>query len=697
MSKQRLKEFTFSAFDGGINWQNFSSGVADNELSDCLNMYFDDGALITRPGIRVINEAILSEENEGFEIKSLGSVNYGDDCAMKLFLVSRVEDNAYYNKILAVKTDGSYTYFKLATFYSNNYTNGIDKINCIAFSGKETNGSGIYIVVAVIDTTNSICDKYIYEVNTDYSAVTPLNASEIYAPLVYVNGRGASYSELSTSKKTFPTPKVLENFNMLSSGFRTSFTTDGLSTHFYLPAKNLSSQSGENMEISYTDNNGSLYKWIIPYSETSSSFITIGEQSYRFSVNRSAGTVYAVDSTSSVVALPMAEGMHNNLVVKAYKTPESDRVYKMTVSESFNSRVFLSGYSNEGNVICFSKRNNPLYFPTSSISYFGDKSSNVVAIKQQNDRLIVFKPHQIGVCSSVSYSEYNVDSILKGTVSRASVTEKLEVKTVNSTVGCIYPDTILSCANRLIFWGSDKRVYTITSTSNYLQRFHRISDKIDSRLSHQKVTLNAFALDYNGRYMLFVDNICYNFDYNASSFLAATTTTGSKSKKDMAWFYFNYSFGLAKPFYAMRYNNDIVILTRVNAYGGAYKVICYTFGGFEDQKVNSLTEYEYASIRSNFSTAASNLLDEHLKRIVGLEMTFTQEMLVEESTLNIDYFNENKSAFIGAIKPPMESMDAEIVIKKAPCVYGSRRFGIALDRDYYFGIKQVKVIYKLSE
>ena len=696
MSKKSLSEFTFDAFDGGINWQMFKSGIKNNELTDCRNMIYYQGALVSRPGVEMINELEISDQKVGYNITPLGSINYTDDSGIKLFLASRNEDGVFYNRALILKSDGSCNSFDLINLDSIYYENGINRVSCVVFNGKETVGTGIYIMLGAINNVGGLSAKYIFELAADFNSVSIIKPSQIYAPLVYLNGRGNKYYTLESSNKNFPAPRILEDYNMLSSGFRAAFTTDSVSDAFYLPVKNLSSGIGEDIEISYTDSNGNKYIWTIPYYTVFSNLVEIAGTEYKFAVNRNAGKVFTTIDSGMPTSLPAAEGIYNNLVVKAYKKPSNDRLFKMSVSESFNSRVFLSGNSDEGNLICFSKQNNPLYFPTSNLAFFGDKTSNVVAIKPQNDRLIIFKAHQIGVCSSVKYSEYNVDFILSGNSSRASVGEKMEVKTVNTGVGCIYPDTILSCSNRLVFWGSDKRVYTMTSTSNYLQRFYRISDKIDSKLCNFKVDYNAFALDWDGRYMLFIDNKCFAFDYNTPEFLASTTANGNKAKKDLAWFYLEYNFGVAKPIYAMRVDKNIVVLTKIIAYGGAYKAVCYTFRGAEDQKATSLTAYKYEPIRSSFSTAVSDLDNEHIKRIVGIEFTFSPELSISDSALSLEYMNENKSVYVSAIEPDGRT-GREIVIKRTPCICGERRFGIALDRNYSFGIKQIKVIYRQAK
>lgn len=695
MSKEKIKSFNFDGFDGGINWNGFLGQIKDNELSDCLNMYYNSGSLLSRPGAKVINEVETSDFDEGFDVNPLGDVYYVSDGAVKLFSVSRNDETGFYNNILLVKEDGSCNYFNLAEFYPEDYENGIEKINCLAFSGKETEGCGIYFLVCLIDNSGEVCDKYIFELGADLETLYSISASQIYAPLVYINGRGTRYSEVSASEKSLATPKAFEDFNILSSGFRAAYTTDGLSSSFFLPVKNISDNIGEKIEITYTDNNGDVYKWIIPYYSTVSGAVSVGDQGYvSFKINRAQGKIITLNSNSEEVALAFSNTHLNNLVIKAYKSQNNNAVFLSTVSQSFNSRVFISGYSEEGNVIRYSKQNNPLYFPVSNVSFFGDKSSNILAIKQNNDRLIVFKAHQIGACSSVKYSNYNVDPVLNGNLTNASassVKEKMEVKTINSTVGCIYPDTILNCANRLIFYGSDRRVYVMTTTSNYLQRFYRISDKIDSRLCKISVSYNAFAFDWDGRYSLFIDNKCFLFDYNTNAFLSSTNA--GRVKKDLAWFYFEFNLGLAKPIFAFSVDKKHIIVTRLNLYGAARKIVLYSYGGEEDQKAVSLTEFQNTEVRSKFSTASSLLSDEHLKRIIGIDFVFTQEALTYDTPLSLDYIKEDSSEYIGAIYVP-KVYTPEITVKKTPCISSVRRFGIALDKDNTFGIKRIRLYYK---
>ena len=695
MIRNKLKEFNFDKFDGGINNQFLKSKIRNNELSKCVNMHYSDGQLKTRDGIKIVNEISFIDDEKGYKVKPIGSYIYTDSMAVRLFVLTQEIDGIYYNDFLVLKSDGSYNRFSLRSFFESDYENGIDRINYLSFSGKSVFASGIYITIGVVDTTDTVCDRYIFELNTNLSATYPVSVSEIYAPLVYVNGRGTSYGDLLVSYRTFPSPRALEDFNMFSSGFRAAYTTDGLSDTFYLPAKNLSNETGENVKVVYTDGDGKNHTWVIPFNDSISRAVTIGEKTCCVTINRAKGCLYFNTVEGGAFALPMSNGIYNNLVVTAFKSPDNDRLFKMTVAESFNSRVFLSGYGKEGNLVCFSKQNNPLYFPTSNLSYFGDKTSCVIAMKQQNDRLVLFKAHQIGICSSISYSEYNVDSILNGHTSKASTKEKMEVKTINTGIGCIYPDTILNCANRLVFWGSDKRVYTITSTSNYLQRFYRVSDKIDSLLGSISVNENAFSLNFDGKYMLFIDDNCYSFDYNTTSFFSATSS-GNKSKSAVSWFYYLYDFGISKPFFAMSVDKSVVLFSKVDDEQETRKIIGHTFSGTKDEKLTSIDEYQTSPIKSSFTTCASNFDKDAYKKIVGVEIVLTGDKTSPDTDVEVYYHNENRKKFISQEKPSLNE-NRELKIKKSPALSGIRHFGVSLESEKSFSVKQIKIIYKTAD
>ena len=695
MSKNVLKEFVFDNFEGGINASTLKSRIDDNELFESVNMEIADGILKTREGICNIGGIKLNPENIPFEIKPMGSLIYTDEDAVKLFFINGKKDGVFQSCILVCDSKGGLNFIRVASCNSKNYDYDIQNMNCICFSGKELFGAGIYIVLSAIDVTGKVCDKFIYELEKNFSTVNPINISDIYAPLVFANGRGESYSDLPISKRTFPSPRLLEGFNAFSSGFKAAYTTDGISSVFYLPCKNLTKVKGENIMIVYTDENGNKFSWTIPYNLETSNEVNVLGKTLVWSVNRSMGKLHLLNNAGEDAYLPMSLGIYNNLVITAYKQPDDDSLFKMSVSCNFNSRVFLSGNAQNGNAVYFSKQNNPLYFPKGNVGYFGDKSANITAISQLNDRLVIFKAHQVGICSYIKTSEINVDDVLDGRTTRLSDSEKMDIKTINTGIGCVYPESILNCANRLLFLGSDKRVYAVTSTSNYLQRFYRVSDKIEPILSIGDESKFVFAIDYNGKYMLFVDDECYSFDHNNPVFLYATTSSMRRHKDNIGWFYHKYNFGAVNPVFAVCSKRDVAIVSQYANQGYATDIVLHAIGGVYDQKMINAYDYETVGIYSKFVTKSTSFDNNSLKKIVGIEAVFGKDYEGNSQPINVYYHDSNKNAFINTINCENFSYD-ENAVRIIPCIFAVRHFGIEFERASALSVKHIKISYKTN-
>lgn len=693
MSDSKIKAFSFNKFDCGINAKELRSEIADNELYECVNMYPKEGKLVTREGLIKTTVCSLFENDEGYSLKPLGSVVYSANSALKLFLVSRVSDGTFYNKLLVLRPTGSYKLLELYNFSSSNYSYEINNINCIAFAGKAVFGSGVFVLLGAINSKNEICEKLIFELDSSFAGLTAVSASDIYAPLVLVNGRGESYNELESAKRNYPSPHILEDFNILSSAFRAAYKTDGFSSQFYLPAKGLSAEQDENIIITYTDTYGDEHELQIAYNSDISNYLYLDDAACRFKIDRYKGRIDVVNSDGEAVALPESQGIYNNLIIKAYKKPESDRIFKMTVAESFNSRVFLSGNSDEGNVICFSKRNNPLYFPRSNVAYFGDKTSAVTGIKQQNDRLILFKPHEIGICSSVNYSEYNTDFILLGKSNQASTLESMSVKSINTGLGCIYPETVKNCANRMVFLGTDNKVYAITSSSNYLQRIYHISNKIDNITFSLKTSYNIFAMNYKDRYMLFYDNKCFSFNYNESDFFSSSSAT-AKSKNNVAWYYFEYGIGVANLFSSLCIDSTASLYASIVSDDGVRKIVRYIPGGFVDRAMVDEDTSKASNITCKFSTKASNFGIDSSKQIVGVEATIGSESFESDNDIQLSFASECKNTAALALKYDKTNAVDEARVNLNVCLFGLRHFGLNFTSEGPFSVKCIKIRYK---
>ena len=185
------------------------------------------------------------------------------------------------------------------------------------------------------------------------------------------------------------------------------------------------------------------------------------------------------------------------------------------------------------------------------------------------------------------------------------------------------------------------------------------------------------------------------FDYNSSAFLSASSTSGNRNSKDnIAWFYYEYALGEAKPFMAMDFNGTPIIIANIDSTTNEQKMALYTFSGDKDYKALDESTFLMVDIPCEFTTGASEFKKDTPKKIVGVEITFLNENFESESPISISYLNENKVVKVSEFKP-FSTNKNEIVVKKTPCIFGVNHFGIKFERQNAFGLKQIKVIYKL--
>lgn len=696
MNCKKIKKFTFTDFSGGVNKSLIRTDIKDNELCESINMYQSGSLLTARKGFRVDSSFLLGTDYNDCDIKLISSQIFTDEGILKIYHICKNNSGIYKNAILILKSDGSKSQISIDELNSENFSSGISKINCCIIKGKPSFGSGIFLLFSVKNGLEELSFKKIYEINSFMTGVFQITPEEIYAPLVMVNGRGDSFSTLSASARTnYPKPSMLEDFNLLSTGFRACFKTDGVSSGFYLPVKNLSANEDENIKATLTLQNGIVYSFTIPYDSNYSAYTEIDSVKIRIGVNREAGFVFFQNNSLTLTPPKSTEGLYNNLEITAYKPYGNSSLFTATVSESFNSRAYLSGCERQGNAVFYSKKNNPLYFPNSNISYFGDKSGVVTAFSQQNDRLIVFKAHQIGICSKVTSSDYNTELIILGKSNRRTTAEKMDISTINTGIGCIYPETLVSCANRLVFFGTDKKVYTITSSANYLQRIYKISEKIENTLSEISVGSTAFAVNYKGHYMLFINDRCFLFNYNTDAFLSASSPNSkSSSKQALAWFEFELNIGVATLFSALSIDDKLIVVAKATLNSPSSKIYLYTFKGDKDYHITLGGALLYYTYKVKMMTRASDFKSNKNKRITGLSLCFGAPTFERNlSNITLKYISDNSQVTATSIIEHNEAAE-QITVKRNPLINGVKYFGFSLESDYRFSLKQAQVEYK---
>lgn len=219
-----------------------------------------------------------------------------------------------------------------------------------------------------------------------------------------------------------------------------------------------------------------------------------------------------------------SRGMDNNIEATVYG--ESLRLYEIikrkihtmytgTMGIETGNRGFIAGFDNK---VLFTDINRPMYFPENCYFSLGKNNEKITAFGQQSGYLVIFKENSIYCLYETSGTDIKINEQVLVDVTQDY---NYHIFSINAEVGCDLPDTVQLCLNKLIFANSDGNIYTIAGLSyNSERNVFCISGLIKDRLKkytkaeYQK----AFALDYSGYYMFFIDDMGFCLDYNRNAY-----------------------------------------------------------------------------------------------------------------------------------------------------------------------------------
>lgn len=375
--------------------------------------------------------------------------------------------------------------------------------------------------------------------------------------------------------------ELLEEFNLLGSGFIDGFIADGTAKDYQLSLTGLNST-----ELVASIDGG--INW-----------------------NKVEGDDFTVNRTTGVVTFVSAPTDQAIVLIKAYKTITgmADRIKKCRYFEIYggenDTRVFIAGNPDYPSWYWYSGVYDPSYFPENSFNRLpGEAISGFV---KQYDTLIVFQNRSI---TAVNY-EFKDD----GTVS-------FPTKPINSFVGCDMPYTIQLINNDPVFANSYKGIHILRSSQIRDERnVQLISSNINgapyrSGLLDEEESdlLQATSFDYDKKYWLCVGSKVWVWDYEQTPYMG--------NDEQLAWFpYDNIS------------ANCFIEIDRQLYYGSRTNGNINTFQeNFNDfgQPINGV----WRSKLFNFN------LPDYLKTITELWLT-TRAALY--SSITIKYYDDNGS------------------------------------------------------
>lgn len=405
----------------GINLSETETQISDHESHDMLNMNTDEaGALQKRTGYgRVFSTSL-----------GTGKIN-----GLYQF----------------TKSDGT-TVFLIA-HKTELYTQSGSSQPVQIYTGKADADTSFFVMndkCYILDGTN-----YLVYDGTNVTNVT----DNPYVPTLTVarppSGGGTAY----------------EDFNLIGSGFKDSFSGDGTSKVYQLSLTNLDSTT----VIAIVDN--------VTKTETTD-----------FTVDRSKGKITFNTAPSNGT---------DNVIITAYKTQSGfpDRILNCSFNVLFggsnDTRVFVSGNGNYRNQMWRSGLYDPTYFPENGYETIGSDRESIQGFSKQYDYLVIEKENSKWIMTF---------GLSNNTVSFSN-------KPINDKIGTIARKSIQVVQNNPI--SLDSTGVYLLSASNVREQTNvqHISLPIDKRLLNEPNLNNAVSIDFDKKYWLALNSNVYVFDY----------------------------------------------------------------------------------------------------------------------------------------------------------------------------------------
>ncbi|MBQ2704732.1 MAG: hypothetical protein IJF58_04205 [Clostridia bacterium] len=554
LNRQGKRRVIIPQLSGGVNVADAPSYVGDNQLTDCNNMYFNKGRLRTRP-------PFIFEKATPFKADDFCQT----DKVAWLFGNIFFDDEEPQPNILSVTEDnGQIT--MASTFNSEVYPD--DKYLTIPINSEKNT-----VLRLQMDSNSSIngvkCTKNFFDgdVKIEYD-------EEIYIPTVLINNNGSTSPDncdLSGS--------LFEGYNMLCDSYRMLATANGIVTAWKLPRQ---TRGGEEITVElYDPVKGAVTHRILvgpnidrsadyTYSRYVSDPVTATyipdnqsdsvEYQQRVAYDAYTNTIVFVAKTKDAANFgmhigPVSVGAYSNsssnmrVTVRSLDAANAHVILGMTKSCWFGgsrggigggTRLFVTGNPHCPGAVYWSDLNRPTYFPENNYAYVGD-SSDVTALAQQSDLLVIFQKNALTVSQYVQGETVTATDLSSGAVvDITTLAATFPMTPLHSGIGCDCPDTVQLCSNRLVWLNSNGKVYTLVSYGQYNERNVRevgyLIEPLLKRHSAQSLK-KAKSVDVMGKYCLFIDDKVYLLDYESTAFKGYTSYAADKNaQRNMAWY-----------------------------------------------------------------------------------------------------------------------------------------------------------------
>ncbi|MBR7092570.1 MAG: hypothetical protein IKI50_05225 [Clostridia bacterium] len=466
---------------GGLDLSLPPERVAPGKLTACRNMWRERGALRTRPGL-CLTDAVDGEQGA----LRIGAGEYRRDGKTgRLFVESHTAGEQTVRRWGVVWEDG--------TVQAQSTALDAADVHLLCDIGGER-------VMAFTD---------------EGVAILGGEGGEAYIPTVRINGAGVE----NTDSVPATAGVLWEEFNLLTSAWRETFTTDGTARYFFLLRRGVEAA----ITVRYTGAQGVT----VTHSLGAGQLIENTERGdgLRLTYQKELGAVGLIGYPNAELR-PGAAGFSGNLTVTVRPAEQADgRILGMTRSVWYGgdnsglaggTRLFLTGNPACPHLVHWSAVSDPTYFPENNYLYVGVADSGVVAFGRQSDRLILFKPHEIYALRYRSGEGPSAEEVAAGVSPGTEVSAAgFTLAPVHASVGCGAPESVCLCAGRLVFLSAEGAVCRLIGLSAWSEtNVQTLSEPIapQLRLYSNTVRQKACACEYHGRYLLYIGDEIWVLD-----------------------------------------------------------------------------------------------------------------------------------------------------------------------------------------
>ncbi|MBQ5885299.1 MAG: hypothetical protein IIW79_02705 [Clostridia bacterium] len=579
MRGKQSARISIPLLSGGLNVSRQATEIFDNQLTECTNMWFNDGVLKTRPGVECnsyyANDKML---NTGIKISYNGK-------RLRVYRIIKEKEIG----ILFYDDNGTATN---GTGFSVDGT-----VKSAVFAGHlSASKQYIYCYYSYLKDEELLCGvqrfkidegKYGTEIEIEDLTDIETYGGEYYEPTVIVNNDFTN--DGSVTGTTF------EGYNLLNGKHKILCTSkddeeDSNYLHAYIPSEQ---KEGASITVEFYTKKWGYQKFVVDgqsgvwdadfgkddiigeLDEKYKSLNVRFENKSHYDAQYSQLTIAARFTEGNGEGIGAGSGSSNVILHLERDVDTADKVCCNTQAVwyggstggiSGGSFLFMAGA--EPNKLIWSDVDNPLYFPENNYLRVGSDSEKITKLAKMGNNLVIFKEHSVYIATCVEGEGVTVEQLSSGAVTDVtSYAATFPTANINDDIGCDLPETVQLCRNRLVWANSTGKVYQIVTHSMTSERnIYAISGNIEKLIKQElkkidNPKLTASATSWQGYYLLSLGNktvFVMNYDnYGFTNIYSYSKTDDAESR--IEWYKWEFVYDVVN---VANVNENVLITVR---------------------------------------------------------------------------------------------------------------------------------------